>query len=505
MIGPLCRFLRRRLSRRKPAVGHVPPWPLSMPLLTWGPKDAWTLGDAVQGTCVLGATGSGKTSSSGALIAREFLLAGMGGLVLAAKPGEAETWRRYCRAAGREQDLVVFGEREKSRFSFLDYELTRGGRGSGLTENIVNLWSTVLEVASRGGSGSGGGREDEGYWRRSCRHLVRNCIEILRIATGHVSIPDLYRLIVSAPTSPDLVRSDTWQANSYCYQLLAAADKKPKAAQEQRDLHLATTYMLGEYPALSDRTRSVIVSTCTSLIDVLNRGVLYELFSTTTNVTPEATQEGKIIVVDLPVKEYLEVGVIAALLWKLAFQRFAEQRAADDTTRPLFLWCDEAQHWLVAQDAMFQSTCRSSRVATMLITQTLSGMEAALGGGEKGKAETAMLVANLVTKVLHSSGDPATNQWASSLIGRTRQHMASGNNTQQAGDWVAAAMGLGSVGQTSGGYSEAYEWEVQPSSFSELRTGGHQHDHNVDAIVFQSGRRFAATGRTWMPVTFRQE
>src|SRR5262245_36912248 len=105
-----------------------------------------TTRQACEGTQVFGATGSGKTTGSGAAFARAFLQAGFGGLVLTAKPDEAMRWVSYCEEAGRLEDLLVFEPRGDLAFNFLEYERRRPGAGAGLTENIVRLFMTVLEV-----------------------------------------------------------------------------------------------------------------------------------------------------------------------------------------------------------------------------------------------------------------------------------------------------------------------------------------------------------------------
>src|SRR4051794_6107105 len=107
---------------------------LNAPLIHFSKNDAWTINDATQGTSIMGATGGGKTSGSGATIAKAFLRAGLGGLVMCAKPEERELWEQYARETGRLSSIVVFsptgyrhneqGEKvEKQwRFNFLDYE-----------------------------------------------------------------------------------------------------------------------------------------------------------------------------------------------------------------------------------------------------------------------------------------------------------------------------------------------------------------------------------------------
>jgi hypothetical protein len=434
------------------------------------------------------------------------LRSGAGMLVCTAKPDERSVWEGYCREAGRQDDLVVVSPGSGLCFNFLDYELKRPGIGAGLTENIVGVLANIMEVADRG-SGKGGGRDDEGYWRRANRQLCRNAIDLVGIAKGRITIDDLYRAVISAPTSMEQLRSEEWRRGSACFRWLTEADKRPKTPRQQIDFGLIADYFLVEWPALSDKTRSVILSTFTSAADVLQRGVLRELFSGETTITPLAVEEGKVIVIDLPPLEFREVGGLAQSLWKYSFQRSIERRDVKASPRPAVLWCDEAQHVVTSQDMQFLTTCRAARVATVMISQNISNFYAALGGGDKGKAEADSLLANLNTKVFCANGDPVTNSWAADLIGRSRQNMANGSASY--GDDIGSALGdffgLAGAGQSSGGFSEVFEYEIQPREFSLLRTGGPANKGHVDTVVFQNGRVFKQTGRPWLPVTFRQQ
>jgi type IV secretory pathway TraG/TraD family ATPase VirD4 len=376
--------------------------------------------------------------------------------VLTTKSDERVMWERYCQATGRELDLKVFGANAALRFNFLDYEATRRGEGAGLTENLVNLFSTVLEVAERN-SGGGTGREDEGYWKRASRQLLRNAVDLLLLSGKRITVPDLYTVIISAPTSSAQKRSQEWQAQSMCFQCLGAADRREKSTRDRLDLEVVAAYFMAEYCDLSEKTRSVIVSTFTSMADVLMRGHLRDVFCADTNITPEAVQDGTVLLIDLPVKTYADVGVFAQVLWKYAFQRSIERRDLSRNGRPVFLWADEAQNFITSYDMQFQTTCRSSRVATVYLTQNVSNVYAALGGKGKGQCEAASLFANLNTKLLHANGDPVTNEWASSLIGRSRQFRASGNSSHSSeGGWPfeLGVEALMQPGSTSAGFSE---------------------------------------------------
>jgi type IV secretory pathway TraG/TraD family ATPase VirD4 len=478
-------------------------WQADHALLNLSKWDRFTLGDACEGVLVLGATGSGKSTGSGQALALSYLAAGFGGLVLTAKSDECNLWRSYCKAAGRLGDLYVFSPSQPLRFNFLDYELTRSGPGAGITDNIVHLFCEVLQVAER--QSGQGGRDVEPYWARANRQLLRNLVDLLVMSKGTLSVPDLYRAVISAPTSLKQVGSEEWQKSSFCYRCLREADSRGKSPSQFRDFEIVADYFLAEYPGLSERTRSVVVSTFTSMIDVIHRGVLAELFcGTKTNITPEAIEDGAILVIDLPVKEFAEVGQFAQVLWKVAFQRSIERRNLAQNSRPVFLWADEAQYFTTAYDMQFQTTCRAARVATVYLTQSICNFYAALGGGEAGKAQADALLANLNTKIWHALGDYVTAEWASLLIGRSRQFLTNSSTSYQAGDWFSELTGIGAAAQTSAGVSEQIDFEVQPRRFTTLRKGGPANRWEVDGIIFQGGRRFRQTGKTWMPVTFRQ-
>ncbi len=494
MLGTL--FGRKTESRKER-------WSLNAPLLSLGDSESISLGRVMCGTFITGQTGSGKSTSSAAHLAEAMLRAGFGGLILSVKD-ERANWERLCRDSGRLNDLVIIDANCQWRFNPIDYEATRNGRGGGLTENIVHLLMTLLDTAGRNNA-RGDGREDSAYWRNSCKQLLRNACDLSLIANGRVTVPELYQIVLSAPTSAQMVRSDDWRKSSYCFKTLTGADKRPKTQSQANDFALVADYFLVEFPCLSEKTRSVIVSTFTSLVDCLLRGTLRDLFCTDSTITPEAVENGKIILVDLPVKEYGQIGLMANMLWKLSFQKSIERRDLTNDARPVFLWTDEGHHFLHQEDSLFQSTCRSSRVASVLITQNIPNLDVALGGGDTGRAEAESLLANFGTLIFHCNTCQRTNEFAAGLIGRTLQIFANGSISNQSDDWPMAALGMGNSGQTSGGFSEAFEYEVQPSFFTMLRTGGPKNRWEADAVVIKSGETFRKSGRIFLPMSFRQK
>ena len=479
------KLFRRTGKQEAIAPTRKPEYDLDSPLLFFGENQAWSIRDACEGTQIFGMTGSGKTSGSGSAIAKAFLQSGFGGLVLTVKPDERELWEQYARETGRSEHLVIFSPTEKWRFNFMDYEMRREGGGE--TENIVSLFFSVLEMSSRGQQSS-----NDGYWTLALKQLLRNTIDLLSIAKGSVSLPDMYKVIISTPKDIEEADKESWQqGDGLCASCLREADAKPKTPMQESDLDMTFDYFMTEFANLADRTRSIIVSTFTSMADCFLRGTLRELFCGETNFVPETTyKNGAIIVMDLPVKQYAELGKFSQGLFKFIWQQAIERRSVSEYDRPVFLWADESQEFVSSYDRQFQSTARSSRACTVYLTQNLDNYYASVGAGDMGRSEIEAFLGNLNTKIFHANVGK-TNEWGSDLIAKTWQTRAS------------SGMSAGEQGSTaSTGVSESLEHQVQPIEFQLLRKGGIQNQLIVDSIIFQGGRTFGE--QTYARCEFKQ-
>src|ERR1700736_236923 len=164
-------------------------WPLDLPLVWFSKREAdvWTLGDAFQGVLIMGENGLGKTSGSGELLARKYLQAGFGGLVLCFKTDEAALWRGYLKRAGREDDGRYFSVDNAFRFNFMDYEAQ--GSGVDFAENLVTLLVDVASIQKRTeASGS-----EAHFWLPQKKKLIRNGIALLLMAEEPIQLRSLYQ------------------------------------------------------------------------------------------------------------------------------------------------------------------------------------------------------------------------------------------------------------------------------------------------------------------------
>ena len=104
-----------------------------------------------------------------------------------------------------------------------------------------------------------------------------------------------------------------WREKSACLAALKKAHEAPARALPLPDYRAISDYFLREVPRMNDRTRGDVVATLTSLINPFLTGYLRELFCTTTNVVPEMTHEGAILVIDLSIKEHAEAGIAVSV------------------------------------------------------------------------------------------------------------------------------------------------------------------------------------------------
>lgn len=488
--------------RPRKAEPPAEPWALHTTLLSVGNGESFTIDDSYRGCAVFGATGSAKSTTVCRELALAMVRAGYGGLVLSVK-NERDYWVDICKQTGRRDDLLIVDERCEYPFNPLSYELSRTGRGAGSVSNVVALLSTLVAYSNRGSGDRKGSRENEGYWKNASEELLRAAISAIYLARANLTLDLVSDVINSAPRSPEEVASSQWRTTSRCCGLLFEAEQHAETPARQRELKLVLEYFLKTFPALPENTRGSIVSTYTSMADVLRHGLAHEMFGKETRLDPRVTEEGKIILVDIPSLVFGMQGLLANAIFAHCWKRAIERRDVRRSPRPNFFFVDESQHHVSADDALFLTTCRSARVACVFATQSVANYRVALGGGELGRETTDALLANLCHKWFMCNGCPSTNAYASSLCGEHRDVMFNASESRSLQDWPIDLFGA-SEGQQTAGYSESIQAEVRPEEFQRLRTGGPTNEFLADCILARSGNPFRDTGRVWRRITFKQ-
>lgn len=472
--------------------------PLDESLLSWKKRDAFTVRQLLNGgVAIFGQTGSGKTSSSGRLIGEAIVsLPSSGGLILAAKPSDAGMWEGIFARAHRSSDLLVFSPDSPAglKFDFLDYEMRHGGH----TRNITRCIRTIGENLRRT-DGARGGREEAEFFKAQEERLIYNAVEVVKLATGRITAPELQEFITTAAQSTAEISSLEWQAGFH-NQCVRAAYARDKSSIEARDFKTASDFWLHQFPVMSDRTRSCIIAGVMGLLHVFNSGVVAELVSNGSNVTPDVLFEGKWVLVDMAPNEWGDLGSFVSAGWKYLTQRRVLRRKVTDGDPICVIWTDEAWQFVNSYDQAFLAQCRSHLGCMVMLAQSIHSFHSAMAGHDP-KHEAEALLSNFHTKVVHLLGDFDSASWASNLLGRELKTFINGSTPPPQGVFDAM-MG---VGNFSGGFSEHYEPVLEPRAFmSGLRSGGPAADYLADAYVIRSGEPFS-TGANWLPVTFSQK
>lgn len=468
---------------------------LDQPLVWWSNQDALTVRDLLNGgIAIFGRSGSGKTSSSGRAIAQAVLrYPRSGGLIVAAKPEDRAFWAGLFKAAGRENDLILFGPGHDRRFNFLAYVLGMGGHTREVTRCLTLINETLRSSDTRGG-------ENADFFEKEQERMIFNAVEVVKLASGSVSAPDIQKFITTAPLNAAQIATPEWQAG-FCNQCIAAAFCKPKTPIEAHDFQLAADYWLTEYPNMADKTRSSIQTGVMGLLHAFNMGAVRELVSTDTNVSPDDMLAGKWVLVNMPAAEWGDSGSLVAAGWKYLTQRRILRREAKDEDCINVIWVDEAQTAVNSYDAHYLAQCRSHKGCMVYLTQSIHSYYSAMHG-DKGRHQADALLTNFAAaKIFHALGDAQTAEWASGMLGKERQVFVAGSMQPVENLWDEA-MGRGKVTTNT---SEHYSEVLQPNTFMNgLRTGGRQNGLLCDAVVVRSGEPYAH-GTNWLWVTFSQQ
>ena len=371
-------------------------------------------------------------------------------------------------------------------------------------------------------SGSGGGSSSDPFWDLAVERLMTAAINLLKFAAkGYeeesdqfmLSVENMARIIREANNMDQEDGDKEAEDNNYVRECLAYAtiyiedkeedlasgsptdDELEEFASEKRAYNLAFNYFMYDFNSLPKDTKGSVIETFLAFANPFMSGLLADYFAQglTPELLPEETFKGKIIILDFPVKKYLQVGINAQCIYKMLWQQAVERRQPQDggaNLNPVFLWVDESQYFLNQQDMLFQTTARSSKACTIFITQNISNYYAVMGG-TRYKERVDSLLGNLATKIFHAKNDNVTNEWAAKTISRTFQTKMS----------TSIASGDGGTQNTS--ISEALNYQIEPHAFTILKGGGSKYDYRVSAVITVAGMEWS-NGKNYANVFFDQ-
>jgi hypothetical protein len=436
-------------------------WPHDEKLVSWGGGTYWTVGLSFEGSIHMGASGSGKTSGGVQLQTSAMMHAGYGVLFLTTTPADVEMCWRLARETGREKSVVKVGPGSGLGFNVLRYEMTaalsQAGEGD-LAGNVATLFTSAAELAMPRREAGG----SEHIWKQAVENLVRHAVTLAFRATGDLRLDDIVAIVKTAPQSLAQVKDPTWCRESICAQMLESARQRSAG---DRNVALAATYFLAEFPLYPPDTRnSVLFSFSSGSADLFQREPLHSLFFAGTDYTPDILLEGAILLCDCPVNQYREIGRVATGLLRSCCQRMLDRRARHPSKRPVAIVWDESQKTLLRSDVSFQETARATLCATVASTQHVPAMKDGVG------SDLALtFLGNLRTKLFFQNNEPETCDFMRRVCGQKEVQKTT--------------KGHGSTGKQSSSETQTWEDALPAHATHNLKTGGEDNGYIVTGYV----------------------
>jgi type IV secretory pathway TraG/TraD family ATPase VirD4 len=456
----------------------------------------YTIGDATCHFAGFGVTGSGKTSATARWAALGYMgsEAQMGMVFLCSKITEPGQYAEWAKEVGRGRDVRVFdASAERFRFNFLDWLSGFADEGAGLTINVVAFLEEIITALNpKRTSGNG----ENVFWEDELHHLLVADVMLVQLAGYELSLPTLRDIVRSAPFSREEAKDPRWRAESACWFFLEKARERCESrdSETQADYAECRAYFLDDWGGLSEKTRSIITLMFTKLAQPFSTRPLRKLFCTDTTIRPEDTFGGAVIIVALPTQEYRLVGVIAALVWKYAWQVAVMRRKPapkGEYLRPVCCFADEAaENFLSKGDLAFAAVARQSAGCLFYLGQNISQYRKRLGGDDAFEA----CISNFQTLMVHQSTGP-TCRWMSERLGERWERIP--GVSRHLPDAVQLE---GSSGVSIG---EQRRYLLEPSTFTTLARGGDAYGYEVEAILWKGGATFAS-GLPYKRMRFKQ-
>ena len=232
--------------------------------------------------------------------------------IVASKPEDREWWQQRFAEAKRANELRIVAPDSGMRYNMLDAELKAGADD----REIASILMTSGETLRRTDATVGGGGENDQFFRDQSERMVEMAVLPLRLATGTVRASDLQRFISGAAMSPEQLKEPEWR-QGFHWKTLEAALNAPKTEIEKADMEQCTDYWLGQIPTLNDRTKTSIMVQVQGILHVMGSGVVRNLISSDTTLSPAMMDDGVSILVDMPGSRYGASGQFVNAVWRL--------------------------------------------------------------------------------------------------------------------------------------------------------------------------------------------
>lgn len=454
------------------------------------PPDAFA-GVPPQNTFLLGATRSGKTTSSGRALFREWMRERPppprgwflrpppprppppGLLGLTVKANEADNLVEMARLAGREADVVRVSPGGKWAGCPLAALMRLPGMSAASAAKLLTELARI--------TGGNAGKESELFWAQSRQRHFHFALVLLWAAFATPRLADLYRFVTSLPYgTEDAAGKGGFRSGLAAKAVVLAANG---ARKDDAEVAHAVAWVLEEWPCTHDKLRESYRQDMLSVVFPAMQEPVASLLAGD-SLRPGLLDDGAVVILDLPTLKFGASGALFQSLWGCVFDLAMVGRPR--TARTVMKWVDEVQ-WLLLPDwsTRIATVSSEARYFHVYMSQTLPTLYAALGG-ESAKDQVASLLSNSPLKVWHWNDCPATGEYASRMVGQYKGQAFSGGSGAEAYDLFEDLAGRH---RPKAGVSFRDEWQprFRPERLTTFRRGGAEAGFVCDALVTRAG------------------
>jgi hypothetical protein len=424
------------------------------------PKPHWPF--AIQSTVICGETGSGKTSGTLANLLRAWLggKERPGVIFICSKADDARKYIAHCRAVDRVKDVV---------------HVTLDGM-IGCDPLEVTAERLLKQCLDLHDAEKGQGHEFFDRWASETRlHVIVLCLA----AFGTCRIEWVKEFIDTLPSGKDF--------NAKAYSLSVTqkainnADRFPEGFQAS--ILQAQRFVCRTLPAMPDRQFSGIVSSASAGLSVLLSYPLNRLLALN-GLHPGMAEEGKLIVVDLPVLEGDSNKLYGALLRSVFETCWISRKAGG---RKILSIVDEAHLTFQKDDAKRLSVSREAGLFGVRLFQVLEVAQVEVGGQLSEEAVKA-LIEQCPLKVCHQLPVGKTSEYFSKLTGEFKELLFHGG-TGGGGDYdLFDDLAGRRTPSAQVSWSETYRPRIPAWQIAAYRRGGLP-DMVTECLVIESGKQ----------------
>lgn len=454
---------------------------------------------------VMGASGSGKTSTILKITLENLMQLNLPGVIFAAKIDDIELVRKLADNAGRALTLIDKSE-GSARINFIQALLGL----SDDTGSIVEVLFRLPQLLNK----SLGSNPGEIFWQSSGRLLLKACLDLIYLTGYPVTIDAITSVLTDLPRTEEDLIDPTFLKKSLTAQLLLIAEAgegtKTLTRDQQHNLKTACNYFKEQYLAVPEVTMGSVQAVLDSTLFYLRDGMIRRVFCTDSTISFNEIfiEGGRTIFVNFPVALGQQMEKFASGLFRETLKQAILARDKRKYSSYCYLYMDEYQTLALETDAEFFGTCRSQKVINLIATQSYDSMVSSLGSGEAGRQRANIILGNCAIHCYLKSQYETAKIMADSL-GReyktliNTSHSTNSSTSNQSGDGRSSASS--SDGKNSGySTSTQRDYIIFPEEIMRLKAGGFANNYQVE-MYLMPGKVIAATQTNFLKITLDQD